>query len=336
RGFQAARAGAEANVADYYSVRLKLHGDVAVDYFLLRRLDTEISLLQQTIGLRADSVKIIQERFESGLASEMDLELARTQLAQTQTSLLEMRRQRDDLQNALALLCGRPAAAFEIPPAPLADVAPQIPVGLPSALLERRPDVAAAERRMAAANAQIGVAKAAFFPALTLTGEAGYSSFHAATLLDWESQLFQFGPAVTVPILNGGRLRSGLKAARADYQAACATYRQQVLAAFKDVSDALVDVDSYSQQLATETNAVNAADEAARLSRERQQQGLINYLEVLEAERSQLQAQSQMIQLRALRLVSTVHLIKALGGGFDATAVTANPRPPADAASKGS
>jgi multidrug efflux system outer membrane protein len=194
-----------------------------------------------------------------------------------------------------------------------------IPVGLPSALLERRPDVAEAERKMAAANAQIGVARAAFFPAVTLTGDAGYSSFHVSTLLDWESQLFQIGPAVTFPVLNGGRLKAGLNEARASYRATCASYRQQVLVAFKDVSDSLVDLDSYGQQVVSETAAVAAADKAAAVSSERYRQGLSNFLDVLDAERTQLQTQSQVIQLRALQLVSTVHLIKALGGGFEST-----------------
>jgi multidrug efflux system outer membrane protein len=323
RSFESAQAQAEAKVADYYNVLLTLHGDVAVNYFLLRQLDAQITLLNETVGLRQNSVRITEERFHAGLASELDLDFARTQLAQTKTLVTETQRQRDDLQNALALLCGQPAATFQIEPGTLNEILPAVPVGLPSTLLERRPDVAEAERKMAAANAQIGVARAAFFPALTLTGTAGYSSFNAGNLLNWESQLFQIGPAMTLPILNGGRLKAGLKEARANYQATCAEYQQQVLIAFKDVSDSLVDLDSYGAQVVSETEAVNAANRAADLSGERYKRGLINYLDVLDSERTQLQTQFQIIQIRSLQLISTVHLVKALGGGFERNALNA-------------
>jgi multidrug efflux system outer membrane protein len=324
RSFQSAQAGAEAQVADYYNVLLTLHGDVAVNYFLLRQLDEQITLLNETLALRQNSVQITAERFHAGLASELDLDFARTQLAQTKTLVTETQRQRDDLQNALALLCGQTAPTFQIKPGALGEQLPVIPVGLPSALLECRPDVAEAERKMAEANAQIGVAKAAFFPAISLTGAAGYSSFNAGSLLNWESQLFQIGPSATMPIFNGGRLKAGLKEARANYQAICASYRQQVLIAFKDVSDALADLDSYGQQLVSESEAVAAANHAALLSRERYKRGLINYLDVLDSERTQLETQSKAIQIHALQLVATVHLIKALGGGFEANSSAKN------------
>jgi multidrug efflux system outer membrane protein len=221
-------------------------------------------------------------------------------------------------------LCGQPAPSFQIKPDVLKEVLPDISSGLPSSLLERRPDVAEAERKMAAANAQIGVAKAAFFPAITLTGDAGYSSFHVNTLFDWESQLFQIGPAATLPLLNGGRLKAGLKEARASYQAAFAGYRQQVLVAFKDVRDSMVDIDSYQQQAASEAEALATAKQATASSSERYNQGLINYLDVLDAQRTQLEIESQSIQIRARQLISTVHLVKALGGGFKSNILGAN------------
>jgi multidrug efflux system outer membrane protein len=324
RAFESAHAEAEASVADYYNVLLTLHGDVAVNYFLLRQLDTQIQLLQQTWALRQKSVRIVTERFHAGLAPELDVERSRTDMAQTKTLLIEAQRQRDDLQNALALLCGQPAPSFQIKPDVLKEVLPDISSGLPSSLLERRPDVAEAERKMAAANAQIGVAKAAFFPAITLTGDAGYSSFHVNTLFDWESQLFQIGPAATLPLLNGGRLKAGLKEARASYQAAFAGYRQQVLVAFKDVRDSMVDIDSYQQQAASEAEALATAKQATASSSERYNQGLINYLDVLDAQRTQLEIESQSIQIRARQLISTVHLVKALGGGFKSNILGAN------------
>jgi outer membrane protein, multidrug efflux system len=322
RSFESAQAQAQASVADYYNVLLTLHGDVAINYFLLRQLDTQVILLEKTKELRQKSVDIIEERFHAGLAPELDLDRARTELAQTTTQVIETKRQRTNLQDAIALLCGQPTPTFHIEPGQLEEVLPSVPVGLPSKLLERRPDVASAERKMASANAQIGAAKAAFFPALTLTGSAGYSSFNASSLLNWESRLFQMGPAVTAPILNGGRLKAGLAQARAEYQATCATYRQQVLAAFKDVSDALVDLDAYSQEAASETNALASANAAAKSSRESYQQGVINYLNVLDADRTQVQTELQANQIRALRMISTVHLIKALGGGFEQNAVS--------------
>lgn len=325
RAFEGATDQAQATAADYYNVLLTLHGDVAVDYFFLRELDAQTVLLRQTAGLREKSVRILTERFQAGLAPQLDLDRAQAEWAQTKTQVTETERQRDVLQNALALLCGRPASTFRIEPGTLDQAVPAVPVGLPSALLERRPDIAEAERKMAAANAQIGVARAAFFPALRVTGDAGYSSFTAASLLTWESRLFHIGPAVTLPLLNGGRLKAGVKEARAGYEAACASYQQQVLVAFKDVSDSLTDLNSYSQQSVTELEAVTAADRAANLSAQRYKRGLINYLDVLDAERTQLQAQVQALQIRGLQLAATVHLIKGLGGGFEAETLSISP-----------
>ena len=325
RSFESAQAQAEATVADYYNLMLMLHSDVAVNYFLLRQIDAQIVFVDETLKLQQNSVNITAERFHTGLVTELDWDRARAELAQTQTLRTGMQRQRDDLQNALALLCGQPASRFQIPGGKLDQALPVIPVRLPSALLERRPDIAEAERKMAAANAQIGVAKAAFFPALSLTGNAGYSSFNATTLLNWESQLFQIGPQVTMPILNGGRLRSELRGARANYQASCATYQQQVLVAFKDVSDSLVDLNTYGQQVTSETEAVNEADRAESLASERYRSGLIDYINVLDSQRTELQAQIQITQIRAMQYVATIRLVKALGGGFEANVTGAKP-----------
>lgn len=317
RSFESARAQAEASADDYYNVRLMLHGDVAVNYFLLRQLDEQIVLLQKTVELRRKSVQLLEERFKAELSPELDLDRARADMAQTETQLAEAKRQRANLQDALALLCGQPTPSFEVAPAPLPDTLPVVPVGVPSTLLERRPDIAEAERKMAAANAKIGVAQAMRLPAITLTGDAGYSSFHASSLFDWQSRFFQIGPGATLPLLNGGRLKAGVKEARAEYEASCAAYQQQVLVAFKDVSDALSDVNGYRQQVTSETNAVFFAGKTAKLSRERYGQGLVSYLDVLDAERTQLQTQIQETQIFALQRVATVRLVKALGGGFD-------------------
>lgn len=316
RSFEASRAQAESSVAEYYQVLLTLQGDVAGTYFLLRQLDAQIVILKRTLQLREKAVEIVGQRFQAGMAAELDLDRARTERALAQTSITEMQRQRTGLQDSLALLCGQPAPSFHIDPGTLQQSVPKIPTGLPSSLLERRPDIAQAERKMAAANAQIGVAKAAFFPAITLTGNAGYSSFHTSTLLNWQSHLFQFGPGVALPLLNGGRLKAGESEARANYEAECANYRQQVLAAFKEVSDSLNDLNSYASEAVSEADAVTHSSRAASSSNERYKQGLVPYVDVLDSERTQLQTELQATQILGLRLISTVHLIKALGGGF--------------------
>jgi len=317
RSFEAAQAEAQASVADYETILLSLHGDVAVNYFLLRQLDAQIDILRRTSQLRQKAVTILQERVEGGLTATAALDQAQTEAALTLTQLAEARRQRADLQDALALLCGEAAPDFHIAPSLKTGPVPAIPLGLPSALLERRPDIASAERRMAAANAQIGVAYAAFFPAISLTGEAGYSSFSASTLLDWQSRLFTLGPQVVLPILTGGRNQAELKRARSDYERACAEYQQTVLLGFREVSDALNDLHSYREESASLTQAVSAAERTTGTSNQNYNQGLVNYLNVVDADRVQLEAETQAVQVSALQKVATVHLIKALGGGFE-------------------
>jgi multidrug efflux system outer membrane protein len=320
RSFESARAEAQASVADYETILLSLQGDVAVDYFLLRQLDVQIDILKRTVVLRKKAVDILQERVRGGLSSIDDEDRAETELELTRTQTSEAERQRADLQDALALLCGEAAPAFRIPPGPLVGNIPGIPLGLPSQLLERRPDIAAAERRMAAANARIGVAYAAFFPALSLTGQAGYSSFDASTLLSWQSRLFQIGPEVVLPILTGGRTEAQVKQARGDYNRTCAEYQQTVLVGFREVTDALNDLQSYREQAVALGRAVAAAHRTTGTSTQDFTQGLVNYLNVVDADRVELQAETEAAQIDALERVATVHLIKALGGGFEVAA----------------
>jgi outer membrane protein, multidrug efflux system len=318
RSFEAAHADAQASASQYANVLLGINGDVAGDYFLLRQLDDAVKILEQTVKIRQQAVDITEQRYSVGVSSELDYNRAKTELAQTKIDLADTQRRRTDMQDALALLCGQISTVFQIPPAPAVSTVPKVPLGLPSSLLERRPDVAAAERRMAAANAQIGVAYAAFFPAISITGEAGYSSFHASSLLDWQSRLFQIGPEISLPILNGGRTEAGVQEARAGYNAACADYRQEVLTAFRDVSDATNDIDLYAVEAGAEKDALVAADKSLALAQSQYQQGLSNYLDVVDAERTDLQIQLEATQILAQRQVAAVHLFKALGGGFDA------------------
>ncbi len=318
RSVEATHALAQASEADLYQVLLTVHGDVASNYFLLRQTDAQIGILQRTVELRQKTVDLVSQRFQAGLVPELDVDRAKTEYELANTSLIEMQRHRENLQNALAALCGQPSPSFAIASKALKTTIPDVPAGLPSGLLERRPDIAAAERRMAAANAQIGVAKAAFFPAISLTGDAGYSSFHAATLLDWESRLFQIGPSVALPILNGGRLSATLKAAHANYGTECASYRDKVLTAFREVSDSLDDLKGYAREAKCQADAIGSASKAASSAQERYQQGLIPFVDVLDAQRTELQVELQAAQIESQRLVSSVHLIKALGGGFSA------------------
>lgn len=316
RSFEASRAEAQASVADYDTILLSLQGDVATNYFLLRQLDVQVAILKRTLDFRQKAVSILQERVTSGLSAEADLDQAVTLAELTRTQLSEAQRQRDDLQDALALLCGEAAPAFHLDPGTLAGVVPTVPLGLPSSLLERRPDIASAERHMAAANARIGVAYAAFFPAISLTGQAGYSSFDTGTLLNWQSRLFQIGPQLVLPIVTGGRIESQVKEARSEYEGAGAEYRQTVLVGFREVSDALNDLRSYREQEESLKKAVAAAKRTTGTSNQNYGQGLVNYLNVVDAERVQLDAETQAAQIAALERVATVHLIKSLGGGF--------------------
>lgn len=319
RAVESAQAQAASSADHYFLVLLTLHGDVALNYFLIRQLDTQIDYLEQTQAIREKGVKIVEERFHGGLSPELDVERARTELSTTETQVQETRRQRGRAQNALAILCGSPTPNFEVSVGKLADGPPSIPASLPSELLQRRPDVSEAERKVEAANAQIGVAQAARFPSVSLTGNAGMSSFHMDNLLAWQSHLYQIGPSVNLPLFTGGRLKAGVEEARANYRAVVGDYEQLVLGAFRDVSDALLDIANYQRQDTSEGSAVGSAQRAAASSRERYGKGLINYLDVLDAERTELQAELQLTQIRASRLMATVRLIKALGGGFDST-----------------
>jgi len=324
RSFESAGDQAQADVAAYYNVLLTLHGDVAVDYFLLRQLDRQVSLLNQTADLRQKAVELTTDRFKVGLAPEADLERAQTDYSETRADASEAQRQRDQLQDSLAVLCGQPTPDFHIAPELTSAPLPEVPLGLPSSLLERRPDVAEAERKMAAANAKIGVAYAAFFPAISLTGQAGYSTLQAGSLLNWESRLFEIGPEVALPIFNGGLNEAQLRDARANYNETCANYRQQVLDAFRDVSDAVIDLNLYGEQAHSLTDAVHTAQETTSASRQSYQEGLVNFLEVVTAEQTELRTEIRLIQVEALQRVSTVRLIKALGGGYEASTPNGN------------
>jgi outer membrane protein, multidrug efflux system len=320
----AVRSDYEASEATFFSVQLALQADVAQTYFALRETDEELELLRGTVGLRADSVRLLQRRFDLGEISELDLARAKTELATTRSDAIALERQRALLEHALAVLLGKPPAAFSLAPAPLASEMPAIPAGLPSSLLERRPDIAAASRTMAAANSRIGVAKAAFFPVLNLTAVGGFESTELGDLFKWSARTWALGPLVgtilSMPLIDGGRNQANLDRSYAVLEESVATYRQQVLVAFAEVEDNLANVRTLDDQGHATRDASASAGRALTIAQARYRAGATGYLDVIDAQRSLLSIQRLDTQIKGARATSTVALIRALGGGWNAAA----------------
>jgi multidrug efflux system outer membrane protein len=321
-GVAAARSDFEGIQAAFRSVQLALQADVAQTYFAIRQADDELELLRDTLKLREGSVRLLQRRFDLGEINELDLSRARTELSTTRSDAIALERRRAQLEHALAALLGKAPAGFSLAPAPLAGEMPAIPAGLPSALLERRPDIAAASRAMAAANSRIGVAKAAFFPVLNLTAQGGYESSELSDLFNWSSRTWALGPlfgtVLTLPVFDGGRNQANLDRSYAVLEEAVAGYRQQVLVAFAEVEDSLVDVRTLDEQGEATRDAVASAARALAIAQARYRAGATGYLDVIDAQRSLLSVQRLETQIRGARAGSTVALIRALGGGWDA------------------
>jgi multidrug efflux system outer membrane protein len=273
-------------------------------------------VIEATIALRKDTLQLQQTRNQAGLINEVDVTRARTELANVESELQAVTRRRAQVEHALAVLCGQPPASFSVVAKATSIVPPEIPAGMPSELLQRRPDLVAAEHSLEAANARIGVAKAAFFPTIKLTGAAGYASADLSTLVDWPSRFAQFGPSISVPIFQGGRNIANQRAAEARYEQNVATYRGSVLNAFREVEDSLSDLSTLAAQAEAVNRALVSARDTATLANERYQRGLTSYLDVVDAQREALKAERQDTQLRGERAVSTILLAKALGGGW--------------------
>lgn len=316
RNIEAATADARAVATDLQVVLLTLTADVARNYQLLRSFDNEKLVIEATIALRRDTLQLQQTRFQAGLINEVDVTRAKTELANVEAELHAVVRSRAQIEHALAVLCGQPPASFTIAAKATSITPPEIPAGLPSELLRRRPDVVAAEHNLEAANARIGVAKAAFFPTIKLTSASGFASADLGTLVDWPSRFAQFGPSISVPVFQGGRNRANFEAAEARYEHNVATYRGQVLNAFRDVEDSLSDLSTLVSQGEAVNRALNSARDTVTLASERYQQGLSSYLDVVDAQRAALQAERQDAQLRGQRAIATILLAKALGGGW--------------------
>jgi outer membrane protein, multidrug efflux system len=316
RSVESARAQAHASADDLEAIKLSIQAEVALDYFALRALDSEQGVLRSSVKVFSKSFDLTVDRRTGGVATDLDVAEAETVLKTTQAQIPAVALQRAQLEHALALLVGQPAATFRIPERSLSAAPPLIASGLPSELLERRPDISAAERRMAAANANIGVAKAAFFPTVQLNGLAGLESVNAGTLFNWSSRMWAVGPNLTVPIFEGGRLRAGLRFANATYEEMVANYRESVLTAFSEVEDSLAAQSLLASQYDAESDALLAARKQLEVANNRYRDGLTTYLDVATAESSELNIEFSTVQLRGQQLVAAVTLVKSLGGGW--------------------
>lgn len=317
RSFEAAQAQAQASVSDYQNVLLTLTADIAANYFLMRALDAEIAVLRRTMDTREKSLAIVRARAAAGSVPGVDLAQAQTELATAKTDLAEVVRSRVETLHALALLSGQPASAFEIAEGRLGNAFAVVPAHLPSTLLERRPDIARAERTLAARNAQIGVARAAYFPSIQLVGQGGVLSDDARRLISSESLVWSLGPRISLPLFTAGRTAADVRRAEAAYEAALAEYRQSVIGALREVEDSLAQIVLRNEQRQAQAAALASAGRVLELVRARYDAGAVNYLELAEAERNLLRHERRDAQLHGQRAVASVRLIKALGGGWD-------------------
>ncbi len=317
---RAAHADTQQSEALFRSVQLALQADVAQNYFSLRELDAEQAVYRRAVDLRTEALTFIQHRAEAGEVSDLELAQAKAELASATSDAMTVARQRAASEHALAVLLGKAPSEFTLQPMPLEPVEVAIPPGMPSALLERRPDIAAAERAMAAENARIGVARAAYFPSIVLTGTGGYESSAFSDLFKWSSRSFLLGPlvgtAATLPIFDGGVRKGNLANAKARYEESVARYREQVLVAFQEVEDNLVNLRILQDQTRVQGEEVAASTRASELSKTQYEEGSVAYLNVIDTERVVLQARLTSVRLRGVQATSTVNLIRALGGGW--------------------
>ena len=330
RTVEAARANAQASAALLESVSLSLHAELASDYFQLRTLDAEERLLTSTVTAFEKALELTTNRYKGGVASAVDVAQAETQLETTRAQAIDVMVARQQFEHAIAALIGQPASTFSIPASPWDTPPPAIPPGLPSDLLERRPDIAAAERQMAAANAQIGVARAAYFPQITFNGGAGFESSALTNWLTGPSGFAAAGVSALVTVFDVGRRRAGVEQAQAAYDQAVANYRQSVLTSFQEVEDNLAALRILDDEAKTQAVAVTAAEHSLQLSNNRYRGGVVTYLEVITAQSAALSNERVAVGILRQRMTTTVLLIKALGGGWNVAklpVVSSNAKP---------
>jgi len=317
RTVEAARSNTQASAADVASVDLTLHAEMAADYFQLRGLDAQIKLLKSTVTTLESQLDLAQTRLDGGVAAEADVAQARTQLETVRAQLVDIGVARAQYEHAIGTIANLKLSEFSIPPSPLDLPLPKIPVGVPSQLLERRPDIAAAERRASAANAQIGIAVSAYYPTISLVGQGGFESLHGGTWIQGPSALWSLGAHATELLFDAGQRHALTDQARHTYEAQVAGYRNTVFQAFNDVEDQLSSLRILEQESTVEQRAVASAQHSFDLSNQRYKGGVTSYLEVLTAEAALLQNQRTDLDLQTRQFVSSVGLVRSLGGGWD-------------------
>jgi multidrug efflux system outer membrane protein len=318
RALESAKAQAVASADDEAMVRLTVQTDVAQFYYTVRSLDAQTEILAQNVVSYREQVRLLSAQLRSGLVSAIVVHQAEALLASTLAQQRDIQRARADQEHALAILCGQPAPSFALAANPLRETSPpDVPPGLPAALLARRPDVASAEQRVVSANAQIGVAKADFYPQFSLASAVGFESANLRNLFDWRSRIASIIPGVALPIFQGGRLRANLEATQAQYRQTVALYVNQVLIAYGDVEDALTDLHALIDMVGRYRDAVVASENYLRLAQVQYRSGLTDYLIVIDAERTLLANQLSLAQAVNLQQAASIHLIKALGGGWE-------------------
>ena len=313
----AAALDAQSREALLQSARLLVQSDVAQTYFVLRALDDERALVRETVSAYRDTLRLTERRYAAGDVAELDLARVQAEVASTESQALALDRRRAQLEHALAVLLGELPSSFTLAEAEWRGALPSVPPGIPSTVLTRRPDVSAAQSAMLAAQARVGVAQAAWFPDVALTANGGFASNDLGDLFKWSARSWGIGALLSLPLFDGGRREAGVQNANALWDAAAASYREQVLVAFQDVEDQLAELRLLADQAGAQSQAVDAAARATVLSNSRYRNGLVSQLEFLDARRSELTNRRQALQVRAAQYQATVGLIRALGGGWD-------------------
>ncbi len=323
RSIEAAQASYQASAADLENVRLVITAELAGDYFTLRQLDTELGILHRTVETLERGLQLVDQRHKGGVASGLDVAEEETLLNTTRTQAILLQQQRKQFEDAIAVLVGKPAPDFHLLPEELVDAPPALDAGLPSDLLERRPDVAEAERQMAVANAQIGIARAAYYPSLNLFGNGGWQAADIAKLMNVQSTFWAVGANVAESIFTGGSRRAQVQFAKAGYDASVAAYRDSVLNAFREVQDDVTGLTVLDRASQSQQQAVDSARRTLDIAIGRYTGGLVNYLDVVNAQQNLLNNEQELAVIHGQRLVTSVLLIKALGGGWDASSLSA-------------
>ena len=321
KNVEAANASLQSTAADLGNVQLVLTAELAADYFTLRELDAEYQVVEESVGYQRKALDLLNQRHSGGIASGLEVAQQATLLDSTISQAALVQQSRAQYDHAIAVLVGQPPSSFSVPAAPLKTAPPTVPLGVPSDVLERRPDIATYERDMAYANAKVGLAQAAFYPHITLGGSGGVQSTAVSSLFNAPSFFWSLGADALEPVLQGGRNRANLAAARAAYDESVANYRQTVLTAFQQVEDGISNLSTLSQALSTQAAAVDDARKALEIANNRYVGGVTNYLDVITAQTTLLNNQRLETQLLGQQLVSTVYLVKALGGGWDSSQV---------------